>query len=183
MTPAGDWYFTGDSSAIEESDERSYIPGDDSEFVDSSDSEAEDNPAVWDWVQLNGEVPYHPWRTQPDAAFDLFLLALAKSIPQMPALQRLTSEMGFGVARFVVGVEFRAAGEKPRNTQYLFLAHDEDKIHDFPHWDVVLRTQGHEPYDQVTTWKLPEELKQALKSTTGSHGTIYIVNGDQRLEL
>ena len=55
MTPAGDWYFTGDPSLADRSQDRG-TPSD-SKGIDSSDSELEDDPPTRMWKVLNGDQP------------------------------------------------------------------------------------------------------------------------------
>lgn len=181
MTPDGDWYFTGNPNSTEPNDDRSYISDEEEEEVHSSDSDTEDYPAVWEWVKLNGDRPYHPWRNQPGApALELFHLELAKSIPQMPKLRRLYCEIG-PVHDLDFNVEYLVAKQESLERQYSagMVTH---MVYDRPHWDISLANRR--AYTLQTAWEIPEELKQAWRNTVGSRaGSIHITNGGQRFEL
>ncbi|KAL3423878.1 hypothetical protein PVAG01_05625 [Phlyctema vagabunda] len=182
ITPAGGWYYTGDSSSIEPSTERSYDSEEEEEFIDSSDSETADYPAVWEWEKLNGERPYHPWRDRPDpTTFDPLLLGMTKAIPQMPALRRLDFKMDHSSGT-VFEATYLAANEKNRNFNYL---ESDAQSFDTQHqgearWEIIM-TNDLSPDDEdgtkSTNWHISEDLKTAWRDSTGKQDNVFLLDG------
>lgn len=97
LAPSGEWYYTGSpddeepgwGSPIDERSASSDDSGSDAS-VDSADHEDRD-------VVVNGQRPYHPWRTRPDVAFDSLMLDLADAAShgRMPSLK--SAQLDFGL--------------------------------------------------------------------------------------
>ncbi|KAH8598589.1 hypothetical protein B0O99DRAFT_738800 [Bisporella sp. PMI_857] len=184
MTPSGGWYYTGDPDSTEPNNERSYDSEDEEEVIDSADSDAEDYPAVWEWVKLNGEQPNHLWRNRPDPeVYNPFLLEAILSVSRMPSLRNLTLQIGSMGTSLVTDLEYRIAGSKSSKLRHISLESDME-VFEWPRWDLLL-TQVTSSYDgEATDWDIPQELKQAITDITGSEVNGFnIWNGNQLMEI
>ncbi|KAK7735531.1 hypothetical protein SLS53_007444 [Cytospora paraplurivora] len=84
LAPSGEWYYTGDSAAVEAG---SLVPDDIGLEDEESDEDNSDEEGSGDEdnterdAVVNGERPYHPWRTRPDSeTFDPLVKCMAKAV-------------------------------------------------------------------------------------------------------
>ncbi|KAE8318612.1 hypothetical protein BDV41DRAFT_521528 [Aspergillus transmontanensis] len=101
ITYDGRWYYSGNPADVE----ASYDPiryGDDDEDSSDSDSNSSFNSEFQDSLPehrealLNGERPYHMWKTQPDLQmFDPLMKVMATAILRMPRLRTFSFSIGW----------------------------------------------------------------------------------------
>ncbi|KAI9925914.1 hypothetical protein MW887_005720 [Aspergillus wentii] len=99
ITYDGRWYYTGDPSAEESESPPSAAYADDDNS--SSDSNSSFNSEINEDINedreelLNGDSPYHMWRTQPDPEmFGALMKSAAAAALRMPSLRNLMISVG-----------------------------------------------------------------------------------------
>lgn len=102
LAPSGKWYYTGDPAPVQSFDDE-YIPDDDEHDdaqsdVNSGDGSGDENNSARDRF-VNGECPYHVWRTRPDPdTFDPLIQDLTEAmLKRMPRLELAQLRFGSGL--------------------------------------------------------------------------------------
>lgn len=160
ITYDGQWHYTGNPTTVDadyegaqDDAEGDYDDGDVSDPNSSFNSEFEDSLPEGREALLNGDVPNHMWRTQPDPQmFDPLMKIMATAVLRMPSLQNLYFSMGMS-SMFYHGITFEYLNpgehpewfEYPRKTVELDTTRCYVTIMPEARWDV--------PGDIATLWK------------------------------
>ncbi|ROW00453.1 hypothetical protein VPNG_07928 [Cytospora leucostoma] len=168
LAPSGKWYYTGDPAAVEAGsldpddvdldDEDS--DSDDSDDEDSGDEDNTDRDAV-----VNGERPYHPWRTRPDTeTFDPLVKSMAEAVLWgMPSLEWGCLEVGTDQDTAVgVIIQCCAAGQA--------FVQPPDRSGSYPGEKQARRWKAWVGLD--TSWHVPEDIMAVWKEWIGEEGKI-----------
>lgn len=167
VSPSGQWYYTGDPTAVEPgfSD-----PGPDSDGEQDSDdddsragSSDEDDDADRESF-ANGTRPSHAWRTHPDPeVFNPLILDMSDAVLRMPRLEEGHLEMSTNYGD-PIGVVIKCAETGQTLVDRPDWEQDEEEEKRTRRWQVWIGT--------ATEWVIPSEVEHKWRSWLGPHGKI-----------
>ncbi|KJK63129.1 hypothetical protein P875_00033982 [Aspergillus parasiticus SU-1] len=167
ITYDGRWYYSGNPADVE----ASYDPiryGDDDEDSSDSDSNSSFNSEFQDSLPehrealLNGERPYHMWKTQPDLQmFDPLMKVMATAILRMPRLRTFSFSIGWNyMDENAVLFEYLKPGEELEPFGYR--PHELDMTRCY----VTLMPE--------VRWEVPGDVATLWKEAVGDKGVVAV---------
>lgn len=172
VTYDGRWYYTGDPAAVtaqELDSEEELMIGveDESESERSDDSRYDEEIDEERAAFFNGNIPYHPWRRNPDPdMFDPLVRSLAEAALRMPRLQYLNASTkgSRGYKRYRdVDIDLCSPGCFPPVMKEL-----QDTAHSVKDWRWIIGL-GLE-----VSWTPPIDVQQTMKKRVGEDGRVLI---------
>ncbi|RAQ49289.1 hypothetical protein AFGD_002447 [Aspergillus flavus] len=167
ITYDGRWYYSGNPTDVEASYDPIRYGADDEDSSDSDsnssfNSEFQDSLPEHREALLNGERPYHMWRTQPDLQmFDPLMKVMATAILRMPRLRTFSFSIGWSyMDENAILFEYLKPGEKPESFEYR------------PHELDMTRCYV-TPMPEVR-WEVPGDVATLWKEAVGDKGVVAV---------
>lgn len=167
ITYDGRWYYNGNPADVEPSYDSIRYDDDDEDSSDSDsnssfNSEFQDSIPEHREALLNGEKPYHMWRTQPDLQmFDPLMKTMATAILQMPRLQNFSFSIGWNyIDENAILFEYLKPGERPESFEYR--PHELDMTRCY----VTLMPEAR--------WEVPSDVASLWKEAVGDQGIVAV---------
>ncbi|KAE8357423.1 hypothetical protein BDV27DRAFT_151334 [Aspergillus caelatus] len=167
ITYDGRWYYNGNPADVEPSYDSIRYDDDDEDSSDSDsnssfNSEYQDSIPEHREALLNGEKPYHMWRTQPDLQmFDPLMKTMATAILRMPRLWSFSFSIGWGyIDENAILFEYLKPGERPESFEYR--PHELDMTRCY----VTLMPEAR--------WEVPSDVASLWKEAVGDQGVVAV---------
>lgn len=169
LAPGGMWYYTGDPAAVEAG---SSTPDDiefesESEEDDTEDGESDDEDNTERDAIVNGERPYHPWRTRPDKeTFDPLIKIMSNAVSRgMPSLDWGSLEVGAD-QETPVGVIMQCCAAGQAFVQPPDRIVTEDSV--VRRWKTWVGL--------ATEWQVPDDVTALWKEWAGDEGDVAMAS-------
>lgn len=166
----GRWYYTGNPTDVEaayaHSRDDSGDDDEDSDLNSSFNSEFRDSLPEYREALLNGDEPYHMWRTQPDPRmFDPLMKTMATAVLRMPRLQKFFFSIGMGHSNdYGIMFECLKPGVHPEWFQS-------------PHKTVELdTTRCYVTLMPEARWEVPGDVATLWKEFVGDKGVVVVAS-------
>ena len=170
ITYDGRWHYTGNPTTVDadyEGAQDDAEGGDDGNVSDSNssfNSEFEDSLPEGREALLNGDVPNHMWRTQPDPQmFDPLMKTMATALLRMPQLQNFFFSIGWSYLDYhAIIFECLKPGEHP-------------EIFRSPQKAVELNaTRCYITLMFEARWEVPGDVATIWKDVVGDEGVVAV---------
>ncbi len=177
ISPSGQWYFTGDPSSQEPSEDAHESLSDEHCSFDSADSDRSDFAPQYQWERDDGLKISHRYRTTPDnEKISPLIVAMVQAVQDMQKLEKFEFVMGQQGAADL-SVEYFPPGKTPRGN-----LPDDEALFNHQHANEArwyIRLLGR--IESKIQWRPDATVLEALSTFTEKKSVL--LNVDRRYEI